>query len=132
MARVVCLLTVVVVVALAHLFAQRHNPQASSPPVTPTAEPVRSSEAVRGHDVYNAQGCSSCHAIAGVGNPRNPLDDVGRRRTAAELREWITGTGSATDQLSPAVVRRKQRYQDLSEDELRALVAFLASLAARP
>ena len=131
-ARVVCLLTVVVVVSLAHLFAEKHNPQATQPPVTLTAEPVRSSDAVRGRDVYNAQGCSSCHAIAGVGNPRNPLDDVGARRTAVELREWITGTGSATDQLSPAVVRRKQRYQELSEAELQALVAFLASLTAAP
>jgi mono/diheme cytochrome c family protein len=131
-ARVVCLLTVVVVVALAHLFAQRHNPQGSArATTTPTAEPVRSPDAVRGREVYNAQGCSSCHAIAGVGNPRNPLDDVGSHRTAAELREWITGTGTATDQLSPAVVRRKQRYQELSEAELQALVAFLASLTAR-
>jgi hypothetical protein len=66
-----------------------------------------------------------------VGNPRNPLDDVGTRRTAAELREWITGTGSANDQLSPAVVRRKQHYQELSEAEFQALVAFLARLTAR-
>src|SRR5688572_5217119 len=86
-ARIVCLLTVLVVVALAHLFAARHNPQATPPPVTPTAELVRSSEAVRGRDVYDAQGCSSCHAIAGVGNARYPLDNVGTRRTAAELRE---------------------------------------------
>jgi mono/diheme cytochrome c family protein len=130
-ARVVCLLTVMGVVALAHLFAEKHNPQVTPSPVNPTAEPVRSSDAVRGRDVYNAQGCSSCHAIAGVGNPRNPLDDVGAHRTAAELREWITATGSATDQLSPAVVRRKQRYQELSEAELQALVAFLATLTAR-
>ena len=135
-ARVVCLLTVAVVVALAHLFAARHNPHVSAPgpPLTraPTAEPAVSSDAVRGREVYNAQGCASCHAIAGSGNPRNPLDDVGTRRNAAELRDWIMGTGSAVEQLSPAVVRRKQRYQELPEAELKALVAYLATLTAKP
>jgi mono/diheme cytochrome c family protein len=132
-ARTVCVLTVAVVVALAHLFAERHNPPVTTlAPSAPTAEPMRSRDAVQGREVYNAQGCASCHAIAGVGNPRNPLDGVGARHTAAELREWITGTGAATEQLSPAVVRRKQRYQELSETELKALVAFLASLTAAP
>ena len=136
LARSVCLLTVAMVLALAHLFAQRHNPQVSTPvpaqAPTRIAAPVVSSEVLRGREVYNAEGCSSCHAIAGVGNPRNPLDDVGARRTAAELREWITGTGSAVEQLSPAVVRRKQRYQELPESDLRAMVAYLATLTAKP
>ena len=135
-ARVVCLLTVAVVVALAHLFAERHNLRVSGQvqPVAavPAAVPLPSSDAARGREVYNAQGCASCHAIAGTGNPRNPLDDVGTRRNAAELREWITGTGSAIEQLSPAVVRRKQRYQELPEAELKALVAYLATLTAKP
>lgn len=135
-ARAVCVLTVAVVVALAHVFARKHNLLVSAPaPVQvaeATADPVPSSDAVRGREVYNAQGCSSCHAIAGVGNPRNPLDDVGTRRTAAELRDWVTGTGSALEQLSPAVVRRKQRYQELPESDLKAMVAYLATLSAKP
>lgn len=135
-ARAVCLLTVTVVLALAHLFAERHNPR-GRPPVTEQAvrriaDQVPSPEGAAGREVYNAQNCSSCHAIAGEGNPRNPLDDVGARRSAVELREWITGTGSATGRLSPAVIRRKQRYQELPEAELQALVAFLASLTPKP
>ena len=132
-ARVVCCLTVVVVVALAHLFAERHNPRISvQVPASPTVAPMPSPDAVRGREVYNQQGCSSCHAIAGEGNPRNPLDEAGVRRTAVELREWITGTGAATRQLAPAVVRRKHRYQEIPDAELQALVDYLAGLAARP
>ena len=131
-AWVVCLVTVAVVVALAHLFAERHNPSVSGQAAAaPVVEPVLASDAVRGREVYNAQGCSSCHAIAGVGNPRNPLDDVGARRPLVELRDWITGTRSAIEQLSPAVVRRKQRYQELPDAELKALKAYLASLTAK-
>jgi hypothetical protein len=138
-ARSVSLLTLIVVVALSHVFAERHNPNVTEPiqaqarpPVVLVAEPVAASAAVRGREIYDAQGCSSCHAIAGVGNPRNPLDDVGSRRTAIELREWITGAGSATDQLSPAVVRRKQRYRSMPEAELQALVSFLVGLTKKP
>jgi mono/diheme cytochrome c family protein len=131
-ARVVCLLTVIVVVALSHTFAEQHNPPtAVQPPAPQASERAVSSDVSRGRDVYVAQGCSSCHAIAGAGNPRNPLDGVGARRTAAELRDWITGTGSAIEQLSPAVVKRKQRYQELPEAEFTALVAYLASLTAK-
>ena len=132
-ARVVCLLTVIVIVVLSHTFAERHNARTDVPPPTPQAsERAASSEVLSGRGVYVEQGCSSCHAIAGAGNPRNPLDGVGARRTAAELRDWITGTSSALEQLSPAVLRRKQRYQELPEAELKALVAYLASLTAIP
>jgi mono/diheme cytochrome c family protein len=135
-ARIVCLFTVGVVVALAHVFAQRHNPPGNAPAPMQTAAPlamsVPASETVRGRDVYRAQGCASCHAIAGEGNPRNPLDGVGAHRSAVELREWITGTGSATEQLAPAVVRRKRRYQEMPEADLDALVAYLATLTAKP
>lgn len=131
-ARGICCLTVVVVLVLAHLFAARHNPDSvveSSGKLSP--QPAPSPDVGQGRRVYDAQGCSSCHAIAGAGNPRYPLDGVGTRRSPAELRDWITGTGSATEELSPATLRRKQRYRELPEAELKALVAYLAGLTAK-
>lgn len=134
-ARLLCFLAVVLVLALAHLFAARHNPPDATAPQRAAAEivkaPILPAETSRGRQVYAEQGCSSCHAIAGAGNPRNPLDGVGTRRTRAELFEWVTGTGGAADQLSPSVVRRKQRYRDLSQEDLNALVAYLTSLAPK-
>jgi mono/diheme cytochrome c family protein len=134
-ARTVCVLTVIVVLVLAHLFAARHNPRIAVPARLPeppgeTRVAGPSAEIVRGRVVYAEQGCASCHVIAGAGNPRNPLDGVGTRRTRAELLEWITGTGSAADQLSPAVVRRKERYRNVSQDDMNALMAYLANLTS--
>ena len=137
-ARLVCLLAVAVVVALAHVFAERHNPRgapAAAPRPAPAAaalEPVLSPDQARGREVYDAQGCASCHAIAGEGNPRNPLDDVGARRSVGELRDWIAGTGPATGLLAPAVVKRKQRYRELPDGDLQALAAYLATLGRTP
>ena len=43
---------------------------------------------------------------------------------------WITGTGVATSKLPAAIAKRKQRDQTMPEDDLRALVAYLAGLKA--
>jgi mono/diheme cytochrome c family protein len=42
-----------------------------------------------GMKVYADQKCSICHSIAGKGNPKGPLDDVGSRLSADEIRQWI-------------------------------------------
>ena len=82
----------------------------------------------RGRAVFSAEGCQTCHAIGGQGNPRYPLDGVGGRRTVEELRQWVLAAGAAQEALSAAVVRRKQRYAALPEPDLAALVAYLATL----
>jgi mono/diheme cytochrome c family protein len=134
-ARGVVALTFTVVVGLAWMFAARHNPEPRAP-ARPQIAPVRQPEpppspagdTTPGRAVFGAQGCESCHSIAGRGNPRYPLDDVGARRTPAELRRWILGEGAAAAELPASVQRRKQRYRALPETELAALIAYLSSL----
>jgi putative heme-binding domain-containing protein len=47
-------------------------------------------DAVRGGEVYKAQGCATCHMIKGEGSGRGPeLTDIGARRSAAYLRESL-------------------------------------------
>jgi mono/diheme cytochrome c family protein len=135
-ARGVCGLALAVVVALSLLFAARHNRGASaegssefatlpSPPEKPHAS---ASEIVRGRMVFQEQNCTACHSIEGTGNPRYPLDGVADRLKAGELPAWITGTGQAAGLLPASIVKRKQRYQQLPETDLNALVAFLSSV----
>lgn len=80
---------------------------------------------VRGHKVYDDQGCAACHSVAGVGNRRHPLDGVGARLPEETLRLWIV----APQQIAPKV--RKQAFDNLSPEDLAALVAYLRSLGAR-
>ncbi len=139
-ARVLCLFTVAVVVALAHTFAVRHNPDPRGRPgavaavvsAAAASAAAPTAAAVRGREIYDAQGCATCHAIAGAGNPRHPLDGVGTRRSTAELKDWILGAGAAADEISPAVARRKRGYRTLAESDLAALVAYLATLREKP
>jgi mono/diheme cytochrome c family protein len=152
-ARGVCVFTMLVVIGLSVLFASEHNPPVpsivgpaalSAPPSVAVAPGETIGEAVgqsklatagaltadaeRGRAVYAAHKCATCHSIADEGNPRNALDGVASRWDAAELRDWITGTGVAAEVLSQAVVKRKRRYQSIPEQDLNALVVYLSGL----
>jgi mono/diheme cytochrome c family protein len=140
----VLVFTLLLVIGLSAGFAARRSANGQPPPpVTPKSVEAVSASAssnragggaernavvARGRAVYAEQRCASCHAIAGEGNPRFPLDGVGAQLNPDELRQWITGTGGAAEVLTPTVQRRKQRYLTLPEPDLAALVAYLGTL----
>jgi mono/diheme cytochrome c family protein len=96
--------------------------------VAPLEEPEVAPRVAEGRAVYAAQNCARCHAIAGRGNPRFPLDGVGARRDRDGLRAWITAPPEMADQMSSRAFSAKQPYQNLPEDELEALIDYLATL----
>lgn len=135
LARFVCALSLALVIALAWVFAVRHNPRspAPSPPLLPVGKANRNAggtspvQITRGQVLFRELDCATCHSFRGQGNPRRPLDDSGARLSREELAAWITGTGVATSKLSPGALKRKQSYQALPPEDLAALVALLTS-----
>ena len=83
--------------------------------------------ASKGKDVYTAQKCSVCHAVAGTGNKKGALDDVGAKLSAADIRSWIT---DAPAMAAKAKAERKpaMKAYTLAKDDLDALVAYLQTL----
>lgn len=81
----------------------------------------------RGKQVYAAQKCQVCHSVAGVGNKKGPLDEIGTKLTAAEIREWIV---NAAEMSAKAKSTRKppMKSYTLPKEDLDALVAYLQSL----
>jgi mono/diheme cytochrome c family protein len=77
-----------------------------------------------GMSVYQDRRCASCHSIAGVGSPRNPLDGVGSRLARDQIRLWIVDPQA----MRPGI--RKPSYSDLSEEQLAGLIAYMESLTA--
>lgn len=129
------LLTGAIVLMLSALFAHVQNTSvsprhASTPATLPStpATPQQADDYARGRAVFEAQGCRRCHAIAGQGNPRSPLDRVGGKYSQEQLHDWIQGTGEAADQLPRRALTAKQAYAALSTEELNALIAYLGSL----
>jgi len=81
-----------------------------------------------GRQVYQQLGCKRCHSIRGEGNPRNPLDGVGIKRTDEELHDWITGTDAIQGLVSGGVLKLKNENKVMPAQELDALLIYLKSL----
>jgi mono/diheme cytochrome c family protein len=83
----------------------------------------------RGEEVYTAQKCSLCHAVAGKGNKLNPLDGVGAKLSADDIRQWITHpTEMAAKAKSVKKPPMPAKYSSLPAADLDALVAYMQSL----
>jgi len=93
------------------------------------ATPASAQDAARGAEVYAAQKCSLCHAIAGKGKAANPLDGVGAKLSADDIKQWITHpkemTAKAKSTKKPPM---PAKYGSLPAADLDALVGYLASL----
>ena len=81
----------------------------------------------KGEAVYAAQKCSMCHSLDGKGQAKGPLDGIGTKLTAAEIREWIVNPADMTKKHNATRKPVMRAHANLPKDELDALVAFLAS-----
>jgi mono/diheme cytochrome c family protein len=81
----------------------------------------------KGEKVYADQKCSLCHSIAGKGNAKGPLDDVGNKLKPEEIHAWITDT-KAMIAKTKAARKPEMRQFTLPTDDVDALVAYLSSL----
>lgn len=82
----------------------------------------------RGMKVYTDQKCSLCHSIAGKGNKKGPLDDVGSRLSAEEIRQWLVDPKTMTEKTKAERKPPMKAYPNLPKEDLDALIAYLQSL----
>ena len=83
----------------------------------------------KGQEVYAAQKCSVCHSIAGKGGKANPLDGIGAKLSADDIRQWIVDpVGMAKKSNSTKKPPMPAKYGKLPAAELDALVAYMQSL----
>jgi mono/diheme cytochrome c family protein len=80
-----------------------------------------------GQKVYAAQKCNVCHSVAGVGNKRGALDEVGSKLSADDIRQWIVDAPAMTAKTKAERKPPMKSYM-LSKEDLDALVAYIASL----
>ena len=83
----------------------------------------------KGVAVYGAQKCMTCHSIAGKGSKVSPLDGVGAKLSADEIRQWIT---TPTEMTAKTKSTKKPpmpaKYGTLPAADVDALVAYMQSL----
>ena len=117
-------------------------------PVTVSALPAYAADAMRGRTVFNAGGCSSCHASVdqddrtvlggGVAIPspfgtfyapnisQNPVDGIGRWSEANFVTAMLKGTSPAGQHYFPAFPYPS--YQHMTLEDVRDLFAYLKTL----
>jgi len=74
--------------------------------------------------------CKACHAIAGVGNAKGPLDGCGSKLKAEEIKAWLR---TPKEMAAKAKAERKPPMpaypaEKMSDEDLDALTAYLLSL----
>jgi len=91
--------------------------------------------AAKGAKVYADQKCSMCHSIAWKGSTKGPLDDVGKKLSADDIREWIVDPAAATAKAKamrkPPMTSVAAKLKALPKDDVDALVAYLSSLKGK-
>lgn len=81
-----------------------------------------------GARIYAAQKCSLCHSVAGKGNPKGALDDVGSRLTADAVREWLVSPKEMSAKHKAERKPPMKSFATLPKEDIDALVAYLMTL----
>lgn len=87
-------------------------------------------DSATGAKVFADQKCSLCHSIAGKGNTKGPLDDVGSRLSAADIRSWIEDANAMTAKTGASRKPAMKQYS-LPKADVDALVAYLVTLKSK-
>jgi len=84
-------------------------------------------DSAAGAKVFADQNCSLCHSIAGKGNTKGPLDEVGSKDAAADIRAWIEDAPGMTEKTG-ATRKPVMKAYSLPKGDVDALVAYLSGL----
>jgi mono/diheme cytochrome c family protein len=80
-----------------------------------------------GEKVYAAQKCSLCHSVAGKGNLKGPLDEVGSKLSDGEIRSWLTDAKGMTEKTKAARKPAMKAYA-LPKADVDALAVYLSAM----
>ena len=82
----------------------------------------------QGEQVFQVQKCSLCHSVAGKGNAKGPLDGVGTKYSASELKLWITSPAEMAKKHNATRKPPMKSFASLAAADVDALVAYLQTL----
>ena len=88
---------------------------------------AQDAKVARGAQIYAEQKCALCHSIGDKGNKKGPLDGVGTKLSADELRQWIVDAKGMTAK-TKAPRKPEMKNYALAKDDLEALVAYMQTL----
>ena len=94
----------------------------------PVPASAQTPAADRGAKVFAESKCSACHSVAGKGNAKGVLDDIGTKLSADELRQWLVDPMAMSAKAHATRKPPMKSYASLPKADLDALVAYLQTL----
>lgn len=85
-------------------------------------------KAAHGQEVFAAQKCSICHSVGGVGNTKGPMDGVGTKLSADEIRQWIVSAPAMAAKTKSERKPAMKAFTNIASNDLDDLVAYLQTL----
>jgi len=88
---------------------------------------AQEAKVAKGAQLYTDQKCGLCHSIGDKGNKKGPLDGVGTKLSADDLRRWIVDAKGMTVK-TKAPRKPEMKNYALPQEDVDALVAYMVSL----
>jgi cytochrome c2 len=82
----------------------------------------------RGKQLFVEQKCKMCHSVGEEGNKKGPLDDVGSKLSAAQVKEWLVNPKEAAAKAKAERKPPMRSFASLPAEDVDALVAYLGTL----
>lgn len=82
----------------------------------------------RGQKLYADNRCQMCHSVQGTGNAKGPLDEVGTKLTAEQIRQWLINPAEMTGKTKAARKPPMPSFAKLTKEDIDALVTYLQTL----
>jgi mono/diheme cytochrome c family protein len=90
--------------------------------------PAQDAKVGRGATLFESNKCAVCHAVAGKGNAKHPLDGAGKRLDAATVKLWLTDPKAAEAATGKKAMPPMKSFAALPKEDIDALVAYVLSL----
>jgi mono/diheme cytochrome c family protein len=82
---------------------------------------------IQDEKVFADQKCALCHSVGGKGNSKGPLDEVGSKLSADDIRAWLTDAKGMTAK-TKATRKPEMKAYTLPKEDVDALVAYLSAM----
>jgi len=89
---------------------------------------AQNAQIAAGEKLYATQKCAVCHSVAGVGNKKGPLEGVGAKLSADEIRQWIVDAPAMTTKTKADRKPPMKGYPNLPKADVDALIAYVQSV----
>jgi len=93
-----------------------------------SAAAAQDAKVAKGQQLFTDQKCTLCHSIADKGNKKGPLDGVGSKLSADEIRSWITDPKGMTAKTKATRKPEMKTFPSLAKADVDALAAYLTTL----